>query len=67
MVHSMTDTTTGMAHQKCACSRNRMCALHRAQMRKLTAKPDEEFKRKRQAEKVAEGIERLRQMHGGIR
>lgn len=56
-----------LAHQKCACSRNRQCALHRHQMRAITRKPQEEHKREKQARIVAEGIERLKQQYGGPR
>lgn len=50
----MSETT--MAHEQCACSRNRQCALHRAQARKR-AKVAEEV---HASAKVQMGIEELR-------
>lgn len=58
---------TEAAHKKCACSRNRQCAMHRDQMRELTRKPQQEFKSQRQAEVVAAGIEELKKKYGNAR
>lgn len=52
-------------HQKCACSRTRQCALHRHQMRALTRRPQEQHLEQRKKEKVAQGIEALKQRYNG--
>jgi hypothetical protein len=59
--------TEGHAHEKCACSRNRQCALHRHQMRALTRRPQEEHRRERQRQVLEEGIEKLKQKYGGAK
>lgn len=57
--------TEPKAHEKCACSRNRQCALHKHQMRAITRRPREEHKRAKQDQILAEGIEALKEIYGG--